>query len=165
MVRSCAAAAACTGNAKCCDLPHVVGELLRVDVVAGHTVLTAGQACVGVCDDGDGTDGEQTFDDRDHLFRSEAAVDAQRIHAEAFQHGDHRLRGAAGEHLAVLVKDHGDKDRQGRILFRAEDGGFGLVTVGHRLDQHKIRAGLFAEARHFAVQLDGFFKGKIAHRL
>ena len=165
MVRSCAAAATGAGDAECRDLPHVVGELLRVDVIAGHAVLAAGQACIGIGDDRHGTDGEQPRDDRDHLLRSEAAVDAQRIDAEAFQHGHHGLRCAAGEHLAVFVKDHGDEDGQCCILFRAEDGGFGLVAVGHGLDQHKIRAGLFAEARYLAVQLDGFFKRKIAHRL
>ena len=110
VVRAGAAAAACAGDAHHGELLHVARELVGVDIVEGFPVLAARQPCIRIGDDRQGGNCKDTLDDREHLLRTQAAVHAEGIHAQPFQHADHGLRGTACEHLPVFVKDHRDKD-------------------------------------------------------
>ena len=123
------------------------GELLRGDVVDGAAVLTAGQAGVGVHNEGRAGLGSQHGDDGLHLDGAQAAVHAQAADSQSLQYGDHGLGGGAGEGLGGLVVDGGDKDREAgaRLLHHllgGDDGGLGLVAVVHGFYQHQVEGEL-----------------------
>ena len=165
MFRRGAAAAANDPRAALDDFFHQLCELVGVYVKHGLTVFPAGKAGVGVDDHGQRGTFCQLRQQRKHLLGAKAAVKAQRIHAQAFQHG-HRSRNiAAGEELSAFVKNHGDENRQGSVLFCAQNGGLHLHGIAHGFNQNQIGTGFFTHGGSFAKGRNGFLKVQIAHRL
>ena len=84
VIRCRAAAAAHNMYAELSDLFHDGSKIVRIDVINRRAVLSTGQACVGVNNDREGAALNEALCDREHLSRSEAAVDADSIDLKAF---------------------------------------------------------------------------------
>ena len=106
-----------------------------------------------------------TLQKRQHLFAAKTAVQPQRADAQAVQHHCHGLHAAAGQQAAVDIRSRRRQNRQGSVLLRAENSGLHFTRIAHCLDDDDVRAGIFAECRYFAKQLDGFLKPEVAHGL
>ena len=111
VVRGRAAAATDGGRTERCDLLHIAGEFLRADIIDGPAVDGLRKTGVRIHEHRYVGGLHEALHDRDHLGRSERAVHAERIDAEALEHGDHRLRRTARQHFSTAVEDAGDEDR------------------------------------------------------
>ena len=112
-----AAAAAHNVYAELSDLLHDGSKIVRIDVINRRAVLSTGQACVGVNNDREGAALNEALCDREHLLRTEAAVDADRINLKAFEHCDCAFDSATCKELTCLVVDHRNDDRQVTYFF------------------------------------------------
>ena len=164
VVRGRAAAATDRGCTEFCDLLHVAGECLRVDVIDGAAVDRLRKTGVRVYKHRDVGGLHEALHDRDHLGRSERAVHAERIDAEALEHGDHRLRRTARQHLPTAVEDAGDENRQIAVFLRGKHSRLCFVRVVHRLDQHEIRTLTGTDPYDLAEDVDRVVEGEVAHR-
>ena len=164
VVRGRAAAATDRGGTEFCDLLHVAGELLRADVIDGAAIHGFRKTGVRVHKHRDVGGLHEALHDRDHLGRSEGAVHAECIDAEALEHGDHRLRCTARQHFSTAIEDTGDEDRQIAVFLRREHRRLRLVGVVHRLDQHEIRTLAGTDPHDLAEDVDRVVEGEVAHR-
>ena len=165
MLRCRAAAAAYGLNAHLRDLFHPGGKSLRVNIIDCSAVLRAGQAGIGIDEDGDGGGLRQSPDDRNHLFGSQTAVDAQSVHPQTFQQSHRGIHRSAGQKLAGPIIDVGDQHRQIAVFLCCQHCRLGFVAVAHGLNEDQVRARFCSYAHDLAEKLHGTFKGQIAQRL
>lgn len=127
------------------------------------SVHRVGKPRIGLGDDGQAGVPAQLTQQRQQLVRSQRAVQADGVGSEALQRTRHRGDGTAGEGPPSLVKGHRDKDRQIGLLLHGQQGGLGLIEVGHRLDRDQIGPRRRAAARHFPKQRIGLLKTEASH--
>ena len=144
---------------------HALCELLRPDIEHGPAVCFAREPRVGLKEDGDACAPGKFFKKREHFTRAEAAVEAERIHAEPFKQRGHAWNVAAGEQLSAPVQRNGGEDGERAAFLCGKYGRLELISVGHGLDQHKVCAcgstGFDGRAEHGI----GLFKAEVAKRL
>ena len=88
-VRRCRAAAAAERmHAHAGNLSHESRKLLCVDIEYRRAVFAARQAGIRIDNDRKRGNLGQALDDRLHLYRAKAAVDAERVYAQTFEHGN-----------------------------------------------------------------------------
>ena len=151
-----AAAAAHDGRASRDEVRHVGGEFLRSDREHGLSVHDLRHAGVGFDGDGTRNDARKAFHVGAHLVRTEPAVEAKRVHAQALQERGHAFHVAAREELAVFAKRDSGDHGQVAVLLCGEDGRLEFVGVAHRLDHHEVGARRRAEAHLFG---EGVIRG------
>ena len=159
-----AAAATDGGRTERGDLLHIAGEFLRADIIDGLSVDGLRKTGVRIHKHRHVGGLHEALHDRDHLGRSERAVHAERIDAETFEHGNHRLRRTARQHFSTAVEDTGDEDRQIAVFLRREHRRLRLVGVVHRLDQHEIRTLAGTDPHDLTEDVDRVVEGEVAHR-
>ena len=164
MLRRSAAAPSDRLYAHFSDLFHPAGKFLRAHVINGPAALRAGQTGIGIDYDRHAADLGEPPDDRDHLLRSEAAVDAERVHPQAFQERHGGIHAAPGQELALLIKGNCDADRQAAILSGSQHSRLCLITVRHRLDQDEVRPCSAAVSHDFPEQLHCPLKRQVSQR-
>ena len=112
MLRRGAAAAAHRLHAERGDLSHPSGKIRGSDVIhRPPLVVRAGKSGVGIHQNRHRGRLHQLLHDRNHLLRTESAVDPERIDAEALQHRDDRGHRAAREQLACAIVNRGHENR------------------------------------------------------
>ena len=160
-----AAAAAERVHAHAGNLSHESRKLLCVDIEYRRAVFAARQTGIRIDNDRKRGNLGQALDDRLHLYRAKAAVDAERVYAQTFEHGNDRIHRAAGKQLALFIKNSGDNHRQIAAFLSCEHRCLGLVAVAHGLDQNKVGACRRTDANGLGKQLDRPLERQIAHRL
>ena len=146
------------------DVRHLRGEVVGADVVHGATRLDARESGVGFDDDGQRRKAHELGGERRRHVRSETAVEAQGVHAEALQKRDDGSGVGPGEELAVGPEGDGGKHGQVAGLLRGEDGGLEFVDVAHRLDGHEVGARVRPGADLFGEGGNRVFEREVAKR-
>ena len=88
--------------------------------------------------DGKGCHGGKAPDIRQHQVWSEAAVEAERVHAKSLENRRDAFDVGARKELAVFAERDCRYDRERRVLLRREDCRLGFVSVAHRFDHDEI---------------------------
>ena len=106
---------------------------------------------------------------RQQLHRTQRAVKADGVGAESLNDSSHRRDAAAGKGAAVLLKGHGNEQRQlfAELLtgfFGGEDAGFDLVQIGHRFQHDEVGAGSDTGIHFLGKDVIGLLKGEGAGR-
>ena len=165
MLRGRAAASSDRLNAHFRDFFHPAGEFLGSHVIDGPAAFRAWKPRIGIDDDRHAADLGKPLHDRNHLLRPEAAVDAQRVHPQAFQKRHGGIYAAPGQKLPLLIESDRDADRQVAVLFGRQHGRLGLIAVRHGLDQDQVRPGPAAIAYDLSEQLHCPLKRQIPQGL
>ena len=164
MLRRGAAAAAHRLHAERGDLSHPSGKIRGSDVIhCPPLVVRAGKSGVGIHQNRHRGRLHQLLHDRNHLLRTESAVDPERIDAEALQHRDDRGHRAAREQLACAIVNRGHENRQITVLLRRQNRCLRLIGIAHRLDEHQIRACCRADAHRLSEETHRLLKRQISH--
>ena len=121
------------------DLFHRSPEAFRLHIVDGLSVLGSRESCIGIDDHRYAGILCQFVHDLHHLIGAQTAVDAHRIHPQAFRHGDYRSRIRSGQQFVRLVIRRCQKYRQARFL-GCQHGCLRLVQIVHGLHQDQIYA-------------------------
>ena len=114
-----------------------------------------------------------------HLLRTKTAVNAERVYAQALEHGNRGIHRAAGQQLTFFVENQRYEHRQIAVFLGSQHSRLGLVAVAHGLNQDEVGACLCPRGHHlfiktdrcrtdangFSEQLDRPFKRQVAHRL
>ena len=162
MLRCCTATAADNACALACELVHQLRIFLGADIKAGFAVTLYWQAGIRIDNQRQAGCCQHLREQLTHLHRSQTAVKADGIYAQAFAHQGSSFYRSTGQKLAVLVKGHGYANRQITVFLRCQNRSLDFVGVAHRFDKNQIRTGSSAVAHHFAVGLYSLFKGQIA---
>ena len=163
VVRRGAAAAAEDGHTRLPAGEQGLGEGLRIHVVmAVHRV---GQASVGLGDHRQTGACAQLLHQREQQIRPQGAVQADGVGPQALQRAGHGGDGAAGEGAPAGLKGQGDQDRQIGVLLDSQQGGPGLVQIGHGLDHRQVGSGSGPGHRHLTEEVVGLLKGQAPHGL
>ena len=165
VIRRRAAAAAHNVYAELSDLLHDGSKIVRIDVINRHAVLSTWKPCVGVYYDREGAALNEALCDREHLLRTEAAVDADSIDLKAFEHRDRAFDSAAGKELTCLVVDHRDDNGQVAYFFCSNYCCLGFIRVAHRLDNDDVAACFVACFYYLSENIDCLIEGEISHGL
>ena len=160
-----AAAAAHNMYAELSDLLHDGSKIVRIDVINRRAVFSTGKACVGVNDDRERAALNEALCDREHLLRTEATIDADRIDLKAFEHCDSAFDSAACKELTGLIVDHRNYDRQVTYFFCSNDCCLGFIRVAHRLDNDDVAACFVACFYYLSENVDSLVEGEISHGL
>ena len=167
VIRGRAAAAAHKPRAHADEGRRLFGERLGGQAEHGLAVHQLGQARVGLGQHRHGRTGEEALHERGHLLGPEAAVQAERVHAEVLHGFRENFRGRPGE-ARPLLEGHGNHDRQ--VAF-GPDGGHGNAhfrQIELRFDEEQIHAAFHKAARLFAqgfIQLQRVQVPKRTHEL
>ena len=165
MCRFRAAAAAddtCAGIDQCL---HGSGEFVRSDIINRIAVYHLRYAGIRFGDHRHLSQRPHFPDDRHHLLRSGAAVDANGVRAERLQGDDGRLRVGPVKGAAVLIKRKRHADRQAAGLAGRNQRGAAFIQTHHRLDDQKIRAGFLEAPYLLLVDIDQRLKREFPDRL
>ena len=165
VLRCRSAAAAEKLNTEIGNPSHPVCKLVRAHVVNGSAVLLARQARIRRHDNRHRSHLGETLCDRIHLLRPEAAVHAEGINAEPFEHRDRRVDRASGQKFSRSVVNRRDEDRKITVFLCSQDRRLCLIGIAHGLDEHKVRAGRRTDSHHLSEKLHCPVEGKIPHRL
>ena len=153
-----AAAAADNAHARMDRLRHGLGKFGRTQVIV--TVHRIRQARIRLGDDRQIRVGDDLPQDGQQLLRAQGAVQTDGICAKAGQRGCHGGGSTAGESAARFVKAHRDDDREAAVLFGSDQGGAGLLQVGHGFDGDQVSASLHASSDQLAKHVHRSLKGK-----
>ena len=164
MLRRCTAAAADDACPLACQLVHQLRIFLRTDIKAGFAVTLHRQSGIRIDNQRQAGCRQHLREQLTNLHRSQTAVKADGIYAQAFAHQSGSLYRSTGQQLAILVKGHGHANRQITVFLRRQNRSFDFIGVAHRFDKNQIRTGSSAIAHHFAVGFYCLFKGQIAIR-
>ena len=162
VIRVGAAAAAHGADAAVHHVHHLVHELLHRHVKHGLAILQTGQACVGLEHHRHGGNRQQPLHHAAELLGAERAVGAQKVNAQALQHGHHGLGGGARHQIAALTVGVGHQYGQIAVLLHCQDGSLSLVAVGHGLHHHQVYPCGSAEADSLGKGSHGIFKVQVA---
>ena len=88
MFRRSSAAAARYGNAQIHQLFHGLGKRFPVNIIDRFSALASGKSCIRIHNDWKRGVLDVLFHNFLHLHRSQAAVDAQRVHSQPLQQGN-----------------------------------------------------------------------------
>ena len=135
MLRRRAAAAADDACALLRQLIHQLSIFLRPYIEAGLAVALHRQAGVRVDNQGQADSLEHLWEQLAHLHRPQTAVKADGINAKALAHQRRRLNSRARQQLAVLVKGHGDANRQVTVFLSRQHSSLNLIGIAHRFDE------------------------------
>ena len=135
MLRRRAAAAADDACTLLRQLVHQLSIFLRPYIEAGLAVALHRQARVRVDNQGQADSLEHLRKQLAHLHRSQTAVEADSINAKTLAHQRRCLNSRTGQQLAVLVKGHGDADRQVAVLLSRQHSSLNLIGIAHRFDE------------------------------
>ena len=163
ILRRSAAAAAVQLNAQPGQLCHAPGKLLRRNVIPRAPWV--GQARIGLDGDRHGGPPGQLPHQRGHLPGAQGAVHSDGICPHPLQGQGRRGRVAAQEGAAPLLIGHGDDDGQAAVLLSGQQGGPGLLEVGHGLDQNQVRPGLDTGAHRLGKDIHRLLKAEGASGL
>ena len=158
-----AAAAAHDGHARLDGFCHGFGEGSRGQVIM--TIRRVGQARVGLGDDGQVGVCKDLPQRGQQLRRAQGAVHADGVRTQAGQCRGHGSRCAAGEGAPGFLKAHRHDDGEGAVFLRSDQGGAGLLQVGHGLDGDEVSPGLHARADDLGEHIHCRLKGEGAQRL
>ena len=109
-------------------------------------------------------DGGEALDVGQHLVGPEAAVEPERVDAQAAQERGDAVHVRARQKLAVCAERDGREDRQVAVLLCGEHGGLEFVEVAHRFDDDKIRARARAKADLLGERVVGRVERAVACR-
>ena len=164
MLRRCTAAAADDACAIACQLVHQLRIFLRADIKASFAVTLHRQSGIRIDNQRQAGCRQHLREQLTNLHRSQTAVKADGIYAQAFAHQSGSLNSSTGQKLTVLIKGHGHANRQITVFLRRQNRSFDFIGVAHRFDKNQIRTGSSAVTYHFAVGFYCLFKGQIAIR-
>ena len=164
MLRCGAAATAHRLHAERGNLSHPAGKIRGAHVIhCPSFVVRAGKSGIGIHQNRHRGRLHQLLHDRNHLLRTESAVDPERIDAESFQHRDDRGHRAAREQLARAIVNRSNQNRQITVLLCRKNRRLRLIGIAHRLDEHEIRACCRTDAHRLSEETHRFLKRQIAH--
>ena len=133
-----------------------MGKLLRGDVIAG--AVRAGQAGIGLEDDGQGGPLQQLLHQRGHLPGPQGAVHTNRVRPKPLQGQSGAGGGAAQEGPPCGLIGHGHQHRQVGVLLGRQQGGPGLLEVGHGLNGDQVGPRRRAGLHHLGKDVHRLFK-------
>ena len=145
-------------------LLHFPGKCIRQHIIDGFPISHRRHACIRIEDHRRRGAGKQLRQEFLHLHGPQAAVEAQRVHAQPLRHCDGGLNGTACEQLSLRIEGKGQEDGQVRIFFHCQHGSLCLIGIRHRLDDGEICACLFARPGGLGKDVDGLLKGELPHR-
>ena len=159
MLRCCTAAAADDACTLACQLVHQLRIFLRAYIEAGFAVTLYRQSGIRIDNQRQAGCCQHLREQLTHLHRSQTAVKADGIYAQAFAHQSGSFYRSTSQQLAVLIKGHGYANRQITVFLRRQNRSLNFVGVAHRFDKNQISTCSSAVTHHFAVGLYCLFKG------
>ena len=156
ILRCGAAAAAEHLYPQVCQGGQAVGKLRRRDVIAG--AVRVRQSGIGFQDDGQSGPPQQFLHQRGHLPGAQGAVHSDGVRPQPLQGQGGAGGGAAQEGAPRGLIGHGHQHRQAGVLSGRQQGGPGLLEVGHGLNGDQVRPCRRAGLHHLGKDVHRLFK-------
>ena len=157
-----AAAASGDGHALIHQCSNLTGEFLRGHIIESLAVHHLRQSGVGLQQHRHGGVSQIFLHHRGQSLGPQGAVDADGIGSHALQHGHHGGGVGARHQLAVGAVGVGDEHRQRGVLLCRQQGGLGLVAVGHSLNEDQVGSIFYTQTDGFGEDFHGILKVQIA---
>ncbi len=107
----------------------------------------------------------QFLQQRGQQIRPQGAVQPDGVRPQPLQSAGHGGNGTPGKGAPVLLKGHGHEHGQSGIFLHRQQGGLGLVQVGHGFNGYQVRPGPLPGQSHLSKEVIGPLEGQSAQRL
>ena len=163
MFRSCTAAAPHSSGSCFYNALHHSGKFFRGYIVDGLPVSLSGQSCIWLYNNRKRRVLQKLFQNRNHLFRTHAAVYSEGIHPQSFQKRDNRRHIRSCKQFPSFIKNCRSKHRERGILFSGKYSGFQFISITHGFNMNQVSSRFFSQNHYLPECLICCFKFQVSH--